>query len=314
MNFNENSALGRKVFFVNSPYFVTNTIIPRLTELEYEVYTLDTYMLVKPVLKKYPDSICFLNIDCEDLSYDEWFNFASSFEDDEVLSTIMFGVICQHTPRNERERFMMDIQLPAGVIQYIPDLDTLFSHFKQILDINGAMGKRKYIRADCGKNPRIYAEIDLRVKKVPLLIQNISSVGIACFGNETHVKLLEDKTVYRTVLYLENQAIPGSLVVLTKRVVDGHIIIIMLFGQGFGLSSRSMIREFIRKRIQSNLNQELTGIGLDQTDYSVSTLEENNAEEAAPESNETGENETASETSESNQPENPPAEAPETAQ
>lgn len=268
MNFHENSPLGRRVFFVNPPFYVTNIIIPRLTSMEYEVYSLDSYMKVKPVLRKYPDSICFINIDCDDLTFKEWFRFVQSFEEDELLSTIFFGVISQFAPKPEREKFLLNVQLPAGFIQYTPDHDALLQIFTAILEMNGAMGKRKYIRADCGRDPSIYAEVDLRIQKLPLQIQNISSVGLACYISEKQLPLLEEKRQYRCLLYLRNQAIPCSIIVLMKREIGESHIAVMLFGQGLALASKNIVRDFVRTRIQQILDNEMVGMTLDNTDYS----------------------------------------------
>ncbi|MCQ2585883.1 MAG: hypothetical protein MJ185_09860 [Treponema sp.] len=267
MNLRENSTLGRKVFFVNPPYYVTNTIIPRLTANEYEVYSIDNYRMVKPILKKYPDSICFINIDSEVLTFKQWFRFAKSFEEDEVLSTIFFGVISQYAPKPERENFLLNVQLPAGFIQFTPDLDALVDIFLAILEMNEAMGKRKYVRADCGRDPRIYAEIDLETKKMPLMIQNISSVGISCYANESQLPLLEEKSVHRMTLHLADMVFTGSIIILMKREIDGKPIVVMLFGQGLAFSSKSMIRDFIRHKIQVNLEEEFMGVPQDDTDY-----------------------------------------------
>lgn len=278
MNLHENSTLGRKVFFVNPPFYVTHTIIPRLTGMEYEVYSIDDYRMVKPILKKYPDSICFINIDCEDLTFREWFRFAQSFEEDEVLSTIFFGVISQYAPKPERENFLLNVQLPAGFIQYTPDLESLVSIFTAILEMNGAMGKRKYVRADCGRDPRIYAEIDVNTKKVPLMIQNISSVGISCYATEAQLPLFEEKSVHRMTLHLHDMFFNGSLIILMKREIDGRKMIVMLFGQGLAYTAKNMIRDFIRTRIQANLNTELLSLKPDTTDYKAKPEKEKTEE------------------------------------
>lgn len=272
--------MGRKVFFVSPPYYVTNTIIPRLTANEYEVYSIDNFRMVKPILRKYPDSICFINIDSKELSFKEWFRFAKSFEEDEVLSTIFFGVISQYAPKPERENFLLHVQLPAGFIQYTPDLNSMVEIFLAILEMNGAMGKRKYVRADCGRDARIYADIDINTKTVPLMIQNISSVGISCYINDHQLPLLEDKSVHRMHLHLGDLSFSGSIVVLMKREIDNKKIVVMLFGQGLAYSSKNMIRDFIRQKIQANLMTEFVGVPLDKEDYSKAPekKEENSGE------------------------------------
>lgn len=269
MNFSENSTFGRRVFFVNPPHYVTNTIIPRLTASEYEVYSIDTYKMVKAILRKYPDSICFINIDCEELSFKEWFNFVQSFNDDPVLSTIFFGVISQYAPKPERENFLLHAQIPAGFIQYTPDMNAMVDIFTAILEINGAMGKRKYIRADCGKNPTIYADIEVEGKPVPLLIQNISSVGLSCYASEKQLPMFQEKSVHRMMLHLRGTKISGSVIILMCRNIDNQNVVIMLFSQGLAFSSKTIIREFVRTQIQKNLDEEFLNVPQDEENYSV---------------------------------------------
>lgn len=279
MNLHENSPLGRKVFFVYPPYYVTNTIMPKLSEAEYEVYAIDQYQMVKPVLQKFPDSICFFNIDADALTYTEWFRFLKSFEEDEVLSTIFFGVMSQHAPKVHREHFMADIQLPAGFIQYIPDLPALTERFIKILELNGAMGKRKYIRAECNFDRSIYVDIDVAGSRVPLIVQNISSVGLSCYANKSHLPFLTENSVHRAAFYLGNNVFSGSVIILMKREVNEHSIVVMLFSQGLSYANRNSVREFIREKLHENLANDMDGIPLDSRDYS------DNSEEAIAERN-----------------------------
>lgn len=273
MNLHENSPLGRKVFFVYPPYYITNTIIPKLSEAEYEVYIINQYQRIKPILQKFPDSICFFNIDADDLTYTEWFRFLKSFEEDEVLSTIFFGVISQHAPKIHREHFMSDIQLPAGFIQYVPDLPALTDRYIKILDLNGALGKRKFIRADCGFDRSIYIEIDVGGTRIPLILQNISSVGLSCYANKAHIPYLADNSVHRAVFYLGNYTFTGSIIIIMKREVKEHSIVVMLFSQGLSYASKNSVREFIRLKLQENLTKDMEGIPLDERDYSDNSQE-----------------------------------------
>ena len=279
MNLHENSYLGRKVFFAYPPYYITNTIIPKLSEAEYEVYVINQYQKIKPILQKFPDSICFFNIDADDLTYTEWFRFIKTFEEDEVLSTIFFGVLSQHAPKIHRERFMTDIQLPAGFIQYIPDLPALTDRYIKILELNGALGKRKYIRADCGFNRSIFVDLEVSGVRIPLILQNISSVGLSCYANKTHLPYLSENSVHRAVFHLGSTTFTGSVIILMKREVQERSIVVMLFSQGLSYSSRNIIREFIRDKMQENLLKHMEGIPLDSRDYS------DNSEEAIAERN-----------------------------
>ena len=55
----EKSIYGRKVFFVNPSTSFEASVIGRLRLMEYEVYAIEDYRKVKPLLRKNADSICF---------------------------------------------------------------------------------------------------------------------------------------------------------------------------------------------------------------------------------------------------------------
>ena len=100
----ENPIVGRKVFFINPPLYVENYLHLELKQHEYEVYIISDFRYTKTALRHFPDALCFIFID-DEMSYDEWFNFIQSFQNEPVLKTIFVGLMSAVIPKAQHERF-----------------------------------------------------------------------------------------------------------------------------------------------------------------------------------------------------------------
>src|SRR5574344_1201362 len=174
----DNPVYGRKVFFLDPPYSVRKNVIVRLQELEYEVYTIDDYRDAKNILRHFKDSICFINID-EGLSSDGWFNFIASFEEDETLKSIFLGVVSEHARKSDKDLFLLKAKIPAGFVPLNKKIDDITETIKGVLEINGAKGRRQYVRASCAndKDAILLYTTDSKMYQMKLL--DLSSVGVA---------------------------------------------------------------------------------------------------------------------------------------
>ncbi|OQY36358.1 MAG: hypothetical protein B6229_10310 [Spirochaetaceae bacterium 4572_7] len=59
----KSNQFGKKIFFLYPHSVIKTDLIHSFIENEYEVYTIKDYLKVKPILKKFNDSIIFINID-----------------------------------------------------------------------------------------------------------------------------------------------------------------------------------------------------------------------------------------------------------
>ena len=82
-------------------------LIENLRQNEYEVYIIKEYRKAKSVLSKFPDSMCFINID-EELSFSEWFNFMKSFQESDALKGIYLGILTETASMEDKDKFMMN--------------------------------------------------------------------------------------------------------------------------------------------------------------------------------------------------------------
>ena len=174
------SIFGRKIFFVAPPVNVHPYVTGKLRENEYEVYTIKEYKAAKGVLRNNPESIVFLNIDDASLSSKGWFNFIKSFQDDEVLKTCKLGVISNRSRAKDKEKFLVENNLSAGYITASVGNTELMNSIKEMLDLNGAKGKRQYVRANTGNDPSAQVVCEKDEQMLTMQLLDISSVGFAC--------------------------------------------------------------------------------------------------------------------------------------
>ena len=274
MNPNNVSILGRKIFFLNLSTDVKERIISVLREEEYEVYFLDNYRYAKNALREYPDSIFFLQID--DHSQNEldtipWFNFLDSFTEDENLCTILIGIISKRMPTNVRSYFMLKLPLAAGMLTIRNGTESVLENIKEVLKINGAKGRRQYVRAHCPRESTDCVQYELLGVKFDMKMNDLSCAGISCtISNET-VSFFQPNTVLKGVnLYLgRNNPIKCNCAVFGIKPIDEkYSLLVLLLLPTTAESTKSLIRSHVYDLLQTSLETVIFKNPLDETEYS----------------------------------------------
>lgn len=260
---------GRKVFFVNPPLGFDNSIVKKLRDLEYEVYIIQDYLYTKSILREHEESLCFINID-SGLKVNEWFNFIKSFKLDEKLKSVFLGVMSGYSGTGERGKFLMNLQLPGGFINTNVGVEQLFEQIKGILDINGAKGRRQYIRLRCDNISGINGYMIVDNNLFSLDIENISSVGFACSYNKKEMHNFGKNSVHNEVsIGILKKSIVCPSVVFDTRIVNDKGFSVMLFKADVPKSTRAVIKDFIFSVLEDEfVNASKLAIP-DYTDYSV---------------------------------------------
>jgi len=264
----ENPLFGRKVFFVNPPLAVENNIISELRDEEYEVYVIHDYRLVKPVLYDNKDALIFLYID-DQLTYNQWFNYIKSFQNDEKIKSIFIGVLSSKAGYEDQQRFMLDLSLPGGFIMLNEHIEITHKKLKGILDINGAKGRRQYIRLDCKTLADVKGHLTTDNKMFTFNIDNISSVGLACIYSQEYVNLFQKSTLQHGIsIQIGNKVIPAPSVVFDTRIVNNNGFSVLLFTNNVHKSTKQTIKAYIFDVLDANLKNILDNSIQDLTVYS----------------------------------------------
>lgn len=247
----ENPIVGRKVFFVNPPLYVENYLQPELKQHEYEAYIIKDYKYTKNALRRFPDALCFIFID-DELSYDGWFNFILSFQQDEKLKTIFVGLMSAMIPAPVREKFMMNLSLPGGFIMLNEIKGTaLIDNVIGILELNGAKGRRKYLRLDCDETVSINGYFANQSQLLQVSIANISSVGFTCYYPKSYGAVLTKNMLVPSfsITLGRRSIVTPSVVFDVKSVDEKNYFAVLLFLKQVGPDDRKVIKNFIFEQL-----------------------------------------------------------------
>ena len=266
----ENPLIGRKVFFVNPPLYVENYLHLELKQHEYEVYIISDYKYTKNALRQFPDALCFIFID-DEMTYDQWFNFIKSFQKHEKLKTIFVGLMSAVIPKPVKEKFMMNLSLPGGFIM----LDefkgsALIEKIVAILELNGAKGRRKYLRLDCDENVKINGYFATKSQLLQVTISSISSVGFTCYYPRSYGDALAKNMVVPSFsITLGRRSIVTPSVIYDVKMVDANrCFAVMLFLKQVGSDDRKVIKNFIFEQLEARFENLIYALPPDVEDYS----------------------------------------------
>ncbi|MBO7484447.1 MAG: hypothetical protein J6T84_00095 [Spirochaetaceae bacterium] len=279
MNLHENTDFGRKVFFLNPSSFLMDNIIPALFDKEYEIYTIGSYKHAKSVLKKFPDSICFICIDSvqdenqkvDELSPTGWYNFICSFEKDPILSTIFVGIISENATKPQQEFFQLNTQIPAGFIRLPCDTPQLIEIFAGILEINGAKGRRQYIRTNCSSDPNVQVRLP---PEYQMSVKDISFAGLACSGSSETSDHFKVNTLIRDFdlsIHGKKYKCSGAVLMVSGR--EDITDLVIMFTKGSSLPFRTAIKDYIQQSMQNSIKTITESSPADTEDYSVQDAE-----------------------------------------
>lgn len=281
----EHPLLGRKIFFINPHLIVDNYIVAELRNDEYEVYVIDDYRNAKGILEYFEDALVFVDID-NGLTYDEWFNYIKSFQLNEKLKSIFIGVISSKATTADQERFVMNLSLPGGfMLVNRKEIENGLQNIKNVLTLNGAKGCRKYIRLDSKNLDRVNGYFAFRDKLYTFYVDNISSVGFACFYSSEIGEILKKNTLHPCIsLTLGKRTVIASSVVLDTRIVGEKGFSVLLFTKDVDRDTRNQIRAFIFDVLDEKLKGIISKVKFDLYDYSKEVVlpGETSADNTAP--------------------------------
>jgi len=274
MERNENPVFGRKVFFINPPIRINSFVIEGLREQEYEVYSIPDYKNAKHVLQANRDALCFVYIDAG-LPYEQWYKFIRSFEQDEILKTVFIGIISDSISEKKKNFFLVNTHLPGGFIMANEGtLEDLFNKLKDILDVNGAKGRRQYIRLNTKNRKDIYGYLTHGTKLFSMSIEDISTAGIAVKGPASMASVFTKGTVIPNLsLTIDRKTFVIAAVVLNCSLEDsGQNCKAVLLTPSLKETDKNTIRGFIFDVLDGQFTQELKTALIDKTDYETFEL------------------------------------------
>lgn len=268
MEIRENPVFGRKIYFLNPSFVVENYIIDYLKKNEYEVYILSDFRKAKGILSANQDSMCFINIDSE-MHYAHWYNFMKSFSLSDNLQSIYLGVISEKASWEDKDKFMMNIKLPGGFHLINHKTPKLLDEFTKVLDVNGAKGRRKFLRLDTRNEHDVSGYLAAGGKLFALTIRDISSAGFAVIYKQNIVNLFQKNTLLRNLnISAGRKSMVCSCIVFNTQLnEDGTAMSVLMLTNENPESTRSYIRDYIFAKNAAKLEFALKSIDNDNSSY-----------------------------------------------
>lgn len=255
----ETTSFGKKVFFLYPHSVIESDLIDDLIRNEYEVYTLKDYKKVKLLLKKYHDSILFINID-EVLDEREWFEFSESIIKSEELKGVQIGIVTYNENEELAQKYLMELFVPCGFIQLKLGKDQSRDIILKTLEANESKGQRKYIRATSTNDNSATFNVNIKNEFYTGYINDISSVGMSCVF-DTDITLMKNTMLRKIQLKLYGKLVLVDGIVFGSRKVDENkLLFVVMFTNSLSDDNKAKIHNYIGKTLQEQLITEINQI------------------------------------------------------
>ena len=252
----ENSAdRGKKVFFLYPHSVIQEDLVEHIVQNEFEVYLVNNHTRMIDILKKYPGSILFINIDTR-MKEPEWEQYVRRIMSDSATGDIQIGILTYNEDKELAKKYLMDIMVTGGYIQLKLGLKESTKIILKTLIANEARGKRRFVRVTCSTNIVNEFNVGIHEKMYTGYIKDISSAGMACYFYES-VDLPAKTPLERMQLKLKRRIVMVNGIIAGKRQEKDGTVYVILFTQYVSTDAKQKITTFVHKTLQAEMNRQL---------------------------------------------------------
>ena len=252
---NTDFSIGRRIFFLHPSALIQNQIVPELVQEEFEAYYAKNENKLKSVLKKYPDSIVFANIN-EGMKESAWEEWIKAVMANPETAGVDVGVVSAGEDAALRNKYSEQLKCRCGFTVLKSDFATMMKQLIDILNKVNAKGRRKYIRAVTDKETNITVNLPINGTFVNGVIRDISTVGFSCaFADDP--KIIKNSLFNDIQIRLQTQLLKAEGIVFGSRMDGAEKIYVILFTQRISPDVRTRIRKFIHSYLQNKMDAEL---------------------------------------------------------
>lgn len=252
--------LGRKVFFLYPHSVIEEELIDTIISNQYEAYFLRDHRKTIPLLKKYPDSLLFINLD-DGQKEGEWEAFVRRIMDDPSIQGVGVGILSYNADEALRKKYLMDLGVGLGFIKLNLDVRESTRILLNTLEACEARGRRRYVRAQCGGKDAASFSVEVTGKKYSGDVLDISVVGMAAlFDEDADIRM---NTILKDIqLRLKGVPVRVSGPVIGKRTQqNGQPVYVLLFDKSNTPETRRKLMRFIHRSLQETIQKEMEGLG-----------------------------------------------------
>jgi hypothetical protein len=261
---------GHKVFFLYPSYSFQTDILQRLRTMEYEVYTIQDYRLVRNILFKNRNSILYVNMDLI-FNTATWVNFLYMLQEQDSLASNKFGIITEKADTNTIKNIELQVKHEAGIIRLENDTEENVRNIVKQLDSMDAKGRRQYVRANC---------LDDKIAEVFWLTNNtmfkrkiidISAAGLAVIIPEKQKNSFKPGQLLQNInLMIKGKPMPIDAKIYAIKPGQNYLIGILMIEYTTDKNAMNLIREYVAETLDKKIQASIYGMDLDRNVYTVS--------------------------------------------
>jgi hypothetical protein len=247
-------SFGRKIFFLHPSALMQNQILAELAQQEFEVYSAKDETKLRRVLKKFPDSIVFANINdgMKGSAWEEWIRGITAAPE---TAAVDIGIIAS-VADEEIFRKYSGFKITCGYTVLKADLNAAMKQLVDALNAVNAKGRRKYIRLITENETNTTVNLPVNGPFMNGLIKDISTVGFSC-SFEEDPELTKNSLFGDIQIRLQTQLLKAEGIVFGSRADKEEKRYVILFTQRTSPDVRTRIRKYIHSCLQSRMDNEL---------------------------------------------------------
>ncbi|MDR2020487.1 MAG: PilZ domain-containing protein [Treponema sp.] len=252
---NQSEILGKKIFFVYPAAAVQNEVVAELIQQEYEVYVVKDHVNLQKVLKHYPDSIVFADID-ERLPEQDWETWIRNIMSDPATANVLIGIVSANNDEVLQRKYVNSVKVQCGYVTVKANIKNSIKYILDILNACEAKGRRKYIRVTTGSENMPTINIPHNGTYINGVIKDISSAGLSCsFAPDPE---LGKNTLCSDIqIKLQGMLLKVEGIIFGSRMEGQEKIYVLVFTQRTDPVVRMKIRKYIQTAIQAKMEAEL---------------------------------------------------------
>jgi hypothetical protein len=246
---------GKKIFFLYPSAIIQNEIAAELVQQEFEVYIVRDHLGLRRILKKYPDSIVFANIDdqMDEKSWEAWIRGIMS---DEATANVGIGILSTTDDMALQRKYVNSIKIKCGFIHVKKDIKESIIKVMEILKVADAKGRRKYIRATTDNETLTTINLPHNGDFVKGVIKDISVAGLSCAFPIDPV--IEKNSLIKDIqIKLQSLILKAEGIVFGSRMDGITKIYVIIFTQRTDPNVRAKIRKYIQANLQAKLDMAM---------------------------------------------------------
>lgn len=247
--------LGKKVFFLYPPSVVKADLVTRLLEKEFEVYLLRDHEAMKRILRAYPDSIVFINID-EGMSEGEWRKWIRELLAAPETAEVGVGILSYNSDEDLAGVYLMDIGARCGFVKMKLGAEASARILIDTLQANEAKGRRKFIRVNCEHDKLATLNVRHNGTVINGQLKDVSVAGFSCVF-DTDPSFMKNVKVDDIQLKLHGTLLKTEGIVFGSRTGEGGTVYVLLFTNRLDDVGREKIRKYIQSALQTEIETKI---------------------------------------------------------